>query len=354
MLHMACFAGRLEVSARETCGGCLGGTERCTGQVAKHLVDAGANVNATEENGRTPLHAVAYGNHVDIARLLVLKGAKVNAVDSTASSALHWAAKQGSAEMVQLLLDRGANLNLQTKEGWTATHLACTGSHADVAMLLVSRGANITLKDRQGASPVRAAVNTGHIPLVKFFLDRNTDAINTKVRESALIDLACARKFYDMMDVLVSYGATVTERVHKAALREQNIRLLRMCVEHKLETTQQGLYLACKKGDLSIVKTLVEKRGFPVDASCVRLAHESRDVKVIHYVRDKATAEWKCCSQCGAEEGEDTKLMRCSKCKLARYCSTECQRKHYPDHKSNCVAYNPEVKKKKAPAKAEE
>ena len=46
--------------------------------VKKHL-DAGTDVNAKDEDGYTPLYAVAGGGHKEIAELLIAKGADVNA-----------------------------------------------------------------------------------------------------------------------------------------------------------------------------------------------------------------------------------------------------------------------------------
>lgn len=40
------------------------------------------------------------------------------------------------------------------------------------------------------------------------------------------------------------------------------------------------------------------------------------------------------CDSCG-KGGSD--LARCSRCKKAYYCDVECQRKHYPEHKKNCL-----------------
>jgi len=37
---------------------------------------------------------------------------------------------------------------------------------------------------------------------------------------------------------------------------------------------------------------------------------------------------------------ENTSSKTCSRCKIARYCSIECQKKHYPDHKEQCIRHS--------------
>ena len=49
--------------------------------VAKVLIQNGADVNAVDEVKRTPLHGAAEEGHVDVAKVLIQNGADVNAVD---------------------------------------------------------------------------------------------------------------------------------------------------------------------------------------------------------------------------------------------------------------------------------
>ena len=43
------------------------------------------------------------------------------------------------------------------------------------------------------------------------------------------------------------------------------------------------------------------------------------------------------CASCGITQGDDDiKLMKCTSCKLARYCSVVCQKEHWPKHKREC------------------
>ena len=58
--------------------------------VAKVLVENGADVNAIDGFGQTTLHLAAFYGHVDVAKVLVENGADVNAVNTDSCRKLEW------------------------------------------------------------------------------------------------------------------------------------------------------------------------------------------------------------------------------------------------------------------------
>jgi ankyrin repeat protein len=89
--------------------------------VKKHLA-AGADVNARNDGGFTPLHYAAMDNRKEVVELLIDKGADVNAKDyMSLLTPLHSAALHGHKEVVELLIDKGADVN--GSDNWGSTPL---------------------------------------------------------------------------------------------------------------------------------------------------------------------------------------------------------------------------------------
>jgi ankyrin repeat protein len=103
------------------------------------LLKHGAHIHQISHNPMRnhALHAcIALGNSVDVARLLVEAGADVNASAAGGYTPLHLAASQGSREIVALLLESGANRETRCDQGKTAADYARERGHFQVAAIL--------------------------------------------------------------------------------------------------------------------------------------------------------------------------------------------------------------------------
>lgn len=107
-----------------------------------YLIAKGADVNAPANNPMkvAPLHsAVASADpHAALYLALVLldKGADVNAVQQGGFTPLQAAAERGHAELIDLLLASGADKSLRNEEGNNAVGLACMAGYHHLAFKL--------------------------------------------------------------------------------------------------------------------------------------------------------------------------------------------------------------------------
>lgn len=87
----------------------------------KALLAGGAQVNAPsrETMKMTPLGSAIAAQQNDIARTLIEHGADVNAKAENDLSPLHTAAARGNMEVAKLLVEHGADVNATTKDGKT-------------------------------------------------------------------------------------------------------------------------------------------------------------------------------------------------------------------------------------------
>ena len=90
------------------------------------MLSKGANVNARNKYGGTPLVAttVGIGDSPEVAKLLIIHGAKVNSRMEDGATALHRAVMNGQPEVLRVLLLEGADTTIKNDMGQTALDLA--------------------------------------------------------------------------------------------------------------------------------------------------------------------------------------------------------------------------------------
>ena len=76
-------------------------------EVARLLLDSGAQVNMPADSFESPLTLAACGGHVELAALLIERGANLEEVNDEGYTPLMEAAREGHEEMVALLLAQG-------------------------------------------------------------------------------------------------------------------------------------------------------------------------------------------------------------------------------------------------------
>jgi hypothetical protein len=112
----------------------------------KKLLDRGANLNAKDILGYTPLHKAAMYGDIELVDLLLRYGADANAKTDKAETPLHLAASRGQADVVKMLLERGADVNARDEKGWTPLHFAAFNNHSNAAKMLLENGADANIR----------------------------------------------------------------------------------------------------------------------------------------------------------------------------------------------------------------
>jgi ankyrin repeat protein len=184
--------------------------ERDNKDLVELLLNKGAEVNAKDPDGKTPLWIATENGRKGIIQLLLDHGAEVDA--KARNGTLLWGEMErgkGYNDLVQPLLDHSAEIDTKTQDGKTPLWGAVEIGLKSVVELLLDHGAEVDTKTQDGKTPLWRAVQTGQKDVVELLLDHGAE-VDTKAQDGKTpLWRAVEIGQNDVVELLLDHGAEV-------------------------------------------------------------------------------------------------------------------------------------------------
>ncbi|OXU29397.1 hypothetical protein TSAR_015212 [Trichomalopsis sarcophagae] len=125
--------------------------------ITRHLLDAGAEVNAISAAGEPVFHRVLVYGVDEIIELFLERGADIHSRNANGIAVIHVAVAHASERILKMLIDRGVTVDVKNSLGATPLHIAALFGKEEHAELLLARGANVNAIDKGGCTPLHFA-----------------------------------------------------------------------------------------------------------------------------------------------------------------------------------------------------
>ena len=242
------------------------------------LLEAGADPNAKDVLGGTPLLTASWLGDASIVSLLLSHGADANAIHREAgATALEYTVLKGRADLVQLLLAAGANVEKKYRGGQTVLHLAAARSSVPVLDELIAAKADMAATDDLGNTPLDDAVLHNRLECVRSLLEHGASLHYVHPADGrGALHRACMKGFAGIANLLISRGADPAFRDRSGqtpldlALDYKNAAVIALLL--KLGSTMsssqlagdQAMESAALKGQVEIAQALLNG-GFDIN-----------------------------------------------------------------------------------------
>lgn len=205
--------------------------------VVKLLLDRGADVNLSREDGYTPLICASAAGNAKVVKLLLDKGADVNAVEKeNGLSALQNACAAADEKVFDMLVERGADVQHVDKHGGNCLeeaafngakgiveklrakgletkwplHVACGIGDVQQVEKLLAEGADATkANDGWQNTPLHFAAGGGQLEAAKLLAEKDADVNVKNVFGATPLHYVASVKNVEFAKWLVAQGADI-------------------------------------------------------------------------------------------------------------------------------------------------
>lgn len=184
-------------------------TEAGNFDIVKILVQNGANINKVPLNGITALQSAVLNDSLRIAEYLIRSGADINLADNNKVTPLMQAIADGNYYMTDMILYYGADYSKKDAQGTDAMMLAAYLGLMDIAGMLIDYGADVNSRDNKMTTPLMAAVQNGYIDMAELLINNGVNIDDADNSGITALGIAVTYNDIEMTRYLISMGANV-------------------------------------------------------------------------------------------------------------------------------------------------
>ena len=269
-------------------------------KAVKRLLEAGADVNAKDAEGKNPLMIALEGNYWNLALPLLHSGTDVDAQDDDGVSALHLAVDNGNLEAVKMLLERRPRLKRTSEKYWSQTplHLAAEHDHDEIFAVLHSYGAELESTCMQGFRSIHIAAFHNSLNVARLLVSLGAEMNPLSDDKRTVLHIAAEYSSVEFVGLLLTIDPDVNAKeeeaqntaLHAAAavgataickvLLEQGA-----VVDLPNITKHTALHLSVIEGHLETAKLLLDHEFSPMKIAVF-------DSPVLHYAANEGNKDF--------------------------------------------------------------
>lgn len=282
----------------------------------------------SQEQKNEALYVSAINDKKDQLVLFLRAGAQIDARNKEFQNetALHGATRKGLPTIVALLLNNNANTEVLDDRGFTPLHGATTLDHASIVRLLLAKKAAVDPKATVGAvkgnTPLHGAAQSGNVEIMELLIDAGADVATCN----------------DLGHFPLHYGAMIGNckalRFLLSKIPDKDAQFRKLCSQG-----YSPLHWAVVKGFGEAAKILIENGADPEMPAGNGLTPlgiaAAQNHKLLEKFLKSVIKSRSGCATCAKKKDECT-LMLCGGCKIIYYCSQECQKADWKEHKPIC------------------
>lgn len=300
-------------------------------KIAEILLEIGANPNAEDSNGMTPLIAALNRTFVNTKTLkpednsktkmdeekllaflkyLIARGANLNVYHpQNKKSALNLAIFKCGFQVTKLFIENGAKINHRDKSCFIPIIAAIEKENVEIVKLLVQKGAYLVLPNVTGRNALTLAIEKGNLEIIEILirylkkLNRGFGLINEHDNKGEIpINMAIKNNHMEIIKILIFLGVDLNMTDYYGnlplgeAIMQENLDLAKFLIVHKADVNLcQGSEWSRWVSSTNIDQRPIELAVFSKNVDMVKLlVSNGANVNYVANSEGRSLLNWAC------------------------------------------------------------
>ena len=177
--------------------------------MVKYFVSKGADVNRKFPNQGNALIAASGNGYLDVMKYLISEGVDINHYSPNQGNALIAAAHSDNVDAVKYLVNKGMDINFISPNQGNALIVASNNGQLETVKYLIAQGSKVNKISSNQGTPLISAANNGHLNTVAYLLEKGAEIDKISPNQGTALISAANNGHLETVEFLVARGADV-------------------------------------------------------------------------------------------------------------------------------------------------
>ena len=149
--------------------------KKCPSYILKYIIDKCINLEASDNNGRSPIHYICRNSTPEIIKYIIDKNVNLEVEDDKKMRPIHIICRYSTPEIIKYIIDKNVDLECENIDKWRPIHIICRYSAPEMIKYIMDKNVNLECENINKWRPIHFICRYSTPEMIKYIIDKNVN-----------------------------------------------------------------------------------------------------------------------------------------------------------------------------------